>query len=68
MKLLLDIKTILRKLKEQLTGERAGNFGLFIKQKIECEHFSGVKTRLLLDKRLTRESLEKHRNFRSDSI
>lgn len=60
MKLLLDIKTILRKLKEQLTGKRAGNFGLFIKQKIECEHFSGVKNRLLLVKRLSRESLEEN--------
>lgn len=58
MKLLLDIKTILRKLKKQLTGKRAGNFGLFIKQKIECEHFSGVKNGLLLVKRLSRESLE----------
>ena len=60
MKLLLDIKTILRKLKEQLTGKRAGNFGLFIKRKIECEHFSGVKNRLLLVKRLSRESLEEN--------
>ena len=59
MKLLLE-KRSCESLKNNWQEKEQAILDYSLNKKIECEHFSGVKNRLLLVKRLSRESLEEN--------